>query len=232
MTTFLQIQNEVQYHIRQRTDLITYVKSKINQAVLDVMLLVKPPEFFSTVTITTTTQTPDYDILATSDVLAVLGATLLNTNIDSNDRRLIRGNWREFDAMDQDFTDSNNIGRPRKYFRYANEIILYNKVPDDNDGNNWSIQVRMLLRPTVLSADADTFPLNAEWEEPTVLRAAYKLFTLTGDRERREETMALFQESINFVLDNSKDIENREDRDARMIQGSHQHRPSSGMGRH
>lgn len=232
MTTFLELQNEVQFQVRQRTDMSTYVQDKINQAILDVMLLVKPPEFFSTVSITTTAGTPNYDIQASQDVLAIMGATITNTNIQSEDRRLFRGSWQEFDSMDQDFTTTGpNLGRPRKYFRYANEIILYNKVPDDNDSNDWTIRVRMLLRPTELTADADTFPLELEWEEPVVLRAAYKLLTMTGDRERAAEVKDLFQDSVAFVLDNSRNIENRTDRDATLAQGAHQQRPGSGFAR-
>lgn len=228
MTTFGEIKDEVQWHIRQRTDIETFVERKINQAVLDVMLQVKPPEFFSTVTISTVAGTASYDLEASQDTLAVLGVTLLDTNFTSNDRKLERGHWDQFDTMDQDFTEDNNLGRPRKYFRYGDDIILYSKVPDDNDGNNYSVQVRTLQRPTVMTLDADTFPLELEWEEPVTLRSAYKLFTLTGDMERRQETMQLYQESITFVLDNSRDIETRNDRDATLQQGAHRQRPASG----
>lgn len=229
MTTFGEIKDEVQWHIRQRTDIETFVERKINQAVIDVMLLVKPPEFFSTVTVTTTAGTPNYDLESSADTLAVIGVSITNTNISSNNRRLHRGHWDQFDDADQDFsTTGPNLGRPRRYFRYEDEIIFYDKVPDDNDGNDYSIRVRTLQRPTVMTADSDTFPLEIEWEEPVTLRAAYKLFTLTGDIERREETKSLFQESVAFVLDNSRDIETRYDRDASMQQGAHRQRPASG----
>jgi len=229
MATFGEIKNEVQWHIRQRTDMVTFLELKINQAVLDVMLLVKPPEFFSTVTIATVAGTPNYDLEASASTLAVLGVNIMNTNFSSNDRRLERGHWDQFDAGDQDFTTTGpNLGRPRKYFRYEDEIIFYNKVPDDNDGNNYSIRVRTLLRPTVMTSDSDTFPLELEWEEPVALRAAQKLFTLTGDIERRNETASLFQESVTFILDNSRDIEARNDRDAGLQQGAHRQRPASG----
>lgn len=229
MTTFGELKSEVQYHIRQRSDLTSFVESKINEAVLDVMLQVKPPEFFSTTTIATTAGTPNYNLKASDDVLAILSVTFTNTNIASNDRRLRRGHWNEYDEMDQDFSASGpNRGRPRKYFRYANEILFYDDIPDDNDGNEYSIRVRCLERPTEMTSDSDTFPLALEWQEPTVLRAAFKLMTLTGDLDRRGVLLELYNQSISFVLDNLHSIENREDRDASMGAGTHLHRPSSG----
>lgn len=226
MTTFLQLQQEVQYRVRQRADLSTFVKAKINEAMLDVMLLVEPPEFFSTQAITTAAGTVSYNLLASSSVLAVLGVTNTSTNVTLEDRRLLRGDWREFDDMDQDTSAERNQGRPRKWFRYANTINFYDKIPDDNDGSNYSIRVRTLLRPTELSADADTFPLKLEWQEPVVLRATWKMFGLLGDEPRRVQTLQDFEASVQAVLTKIESIENRNDREASLTATSHRHRPT------
>jgi hypothetical protein len=227
MTTFLELQDEVQFRIRQRADMTTFVKAKINESILDVMLLVEPPEFFSSQTVTTASGTASYNLQASNDVLAVVGVSNISTNITFEDRRLIRGDWREFDDMDQDFTASRNLGRPRKWFRYTNSIFLYDKVADNNAGSNWSIRVRTLLRPTALSADADVFALELEWKEPVVLRAAEKLQGILGDAEAAALTNQQFIQSVGSVVDRIQAIENREDRDARMSLVTHGYRPTT-----
>lgn len=226
MTTFLQLQQEVQFRIRQRSDLTAFVKAKINESILDVMLLVEPPEFFSTLTITTTSGVVSYNLQASADTLAVLGVTNISTNLTIEDRRLTRGDWREFDDMDQDLTAARNLGRPRKWFRYANTINFYDRVPDDNDGLNWNIRVRTLLRPTALSADADLFPLELEWQEPVVLRAAWKLFGILGDQARRDQTLLDFQTAVANILSKVQGIEDRNDREASLVAASHRHQPT------
>lgn len=225
MTTFLTLQTEVQYQLRQRTDLLTFVKSKLNSALLDVMLLVKPPEFQSTTAITTSAGTAAYDLGGQAeDVLAVLGVSIDAASISREQRRLGRGTFEEYDEM-----DTSKTGVPQKWFRYANDLVLYNKVPDNNDGSNYALTVRILERPTVMSANADVFPLQSEWEEPVVLRAISKMFTLMGDAGRKQLADSLFQESVGFVVDAVKNIENRHDHDAGMRQGTHRTR---GTGRH
>ena len=216
MTTFAQLQDEVQFHIRQRPDLNSFVKNKINEAILDVMLLVKPPEFQSTTPISTVANTSAYNLQATDDVLAILGVRNGTTTVKNN-RRLIRGSYEEFDEQDQDTSNASVTGQPTKYFRYANQIILYSKIPDAV----YSLTVRILERPTALSADADTFPLELEWKEPVVLRAAQKMWALKGNEARYALTGALFQESLGSVLETIQSIENANDHDAGMRASTH-----------
>lgn len=226
MTTFIELQDEVQWHIRHRRDLQGFVKSKINQAVLDVMRIVKPPEFLATTAITTSDGVSAYDLGSQSeDVLAVLGVAIDSTSVNVENRRLLRGRYEEYDEQ-----DPTNTGRPRKWFRYGNNLILYNRVPDDNDGDNYDLTVRILERPTALSADADVFPLQLELEELVVLRAASKMFTLLGNLERKQVSDDLFTESLNFIRQ-IEDFENMADRDATMQAGTHRTHPSSGRSR-
>ncbi|MGH8650993.1 MAG: hypothetical protein ACREYE_01915 [Gammaproteobacteria bacterium] len=192
------------------------MKNKINEAVLDVMLLVEPPEFQSTTPIATVANTSAYSLQATDDVLAILGVRNSTTSVRSN-RRLIRGSYEEFDEQDQNTAIAGVTGTPTKYFRYANQIILYNKIPDAV----YSIVVRVLERPATLSLDADTFPLELEWKEPVVLRAAAKMWALKGDEARYTLTQTLFQESVGSVLERIQSIENRNDHDATMRADTH-----------
>ena len=214
MTTFVSMQNEVQFHLRQRAGLSSFVKQKLNEATLEVMLLVKPPEFFETTPITTVAGTSAYDLTAQSNnILAILGATIDGTST-VKPTRLIKGDYREFD---QQHKTTANRGRPHKWFRYGQEIIFYEKVPDAV----YTITVRHLERPTVMSADADVFPLPLEWEEGVILRAISKMFTLLGNRERKELADTLFNESVGFIVDKVANIENQADKDAGMVSATH-----------
>ena len=214
MTTFLTMQTELQLHLRQRVALTTSVKQKLNEALLEVMLLVKPPEFFDKSDISTVAGTSAYSLTApTKDILAVLGVTIGSTST-VKPTRLTKGTYREFDEQWQT-TDTR--GRPHKWFRFGQEIIFYNKVPDAV----YTITVRHLERPTVLSADADVFPLPLEWEEPTIMRAAAKMFTLLGNPERKAMADQLFNDAVGFVVDKVANIENAGDHDAGMSGGTH-----------
>ena len=213
MTTFLTMQNELQYSLRQRVGLTTSVKQKLNEATLEVMLLVKPPEFFETTPITTVVGTSAYSLTAQSNnVLAVLNATIDGTST-VKPTRLVRGTYEEFDELHK---TTANRGRPSRWFRYGQEIIFY-KVPDAV----YTITIRHLERPTVMSADADVFPLALEWEEAVILRAASKMFVLLGNQERKLLSDSLFQDSVGFVVDRVKSIENEADQDAGMRNTSH-----------
>ena len=224
MTTFLTMQTELQLHLRQRVGLTTSLKQKLNEAQLEVMLLVKPPEFFQTTTITTVAGTSAYDLTAQSNnILAMLGVTIDGT-ATVKPTRLTKGDFREFDEQHQ---IASTRGRPSKWFRYGQEIIFYNKVPDAV----YTITVRHLERPTVLSADADVFSLPLEWEEPVIMRAASKMFTLLGNPERKAMSDAIFNESVGFLIDKVGSIENAGDKDAGMRAGTHSMKGTRGTTR-
>ena len=214
MATFLAMQNEVQFHIRQRAGLLTSVRQKLNEALLEVMLLVKPPEFRETTPISTVAGTSAYNLTTQSNnILAITGVTIDGT-ATVRPTRLTRGDFREFDEEHQIVSTR---GRPSKWFRYGQEIIFYNKVPDAV----FAITVRHLERPTVMTADADVFPLALEWEEPVVLRAVSKMFTLIGNPERKVLTDSLFNEGVGFLIDKVGAIENEADQEAGMRNATH-----------
>jgi hypothetical protein len=214
MTTFLTMQTELQLHLRQRVALTTSVKQKLNEALLEVMLLVKPPEFFETTNIATVAGTSAYDLTAQSNnILAVVGVTIGSTST-VKPTRLTKGDYREFDEQWQ---TTDNRGRPHKWFRFGQEIIFYNKVPDAV----YTITVRHLERPTIMSADADVFPLALEWEEPVIMRAASKMFTLLGNPERKSMSDQLFNDAVGFIVDKVGNIENSGDHDAGMRGDTH-----------
>ena len=85
----------------------------------------------------------------------------------------------------------------------------------------YTVTVRHFERPTILSADADTFPLTLEWEEPVIMRAASKMFTLLGNPERKSMSDQLFNDAVGFIVDKVGSIENSGDKDAGMRGGTH-----------
>jgi hypothetical protein len=221
MATFSELQDEVQFMIGQRLDKNTFVKNKINRSIIDVMLMVKPPEFFTTIDITGVAGVPNYDITSGSnDLLAVIGVINEDETTAAN-RRLIRGSYREYDAMDT--ATASKRGNPRKWFRWANEIYLYDRVPEGGE----DILVRGLERPTVLSNDSDTFPLGIEWEEAAILHATELMFAMLGNRPQRDLKRAEFLENVSFITDNFKAIENEFDHDAGMQASTHQYRSAN-----
>ena len=216
MATFIELQDEVQFMIGQRLDLNTFVKLKINRAIIDVMLMVKPPEFFTTIDLTGVAGQPNYDITSPDNLLAIAGV-VNESETTSGNRRLVRGNWREFDEMDT--ATASKYGNPRKWFRYGDEIFLYDRVPEGGE----DILVRGLERPTELSSDSDVFPLGFEWEEPVVLHSSELMYTFLGEQAQRDLKRTEFTEQVQFVVDNFKAIEDEFDRDASMRVGTHQH---------
>jgi hypothetical protein len=218
MATFSGLQDEVQFMIGQRLDLNAFVKDKINRAILDVMLLVKPPEFFSTIDVTGVAGQANYAITSGSDDLLAIVGVINEDETTSANRRLIRGSFQEYDSMDT--VTAAKRGNPRKWFRWANDIYLYDKIPEGSE----DILVRGLHRPTVLSADNDTFPLGLEWESATVLHATELMFAFLGERAQRDLKRSEFLENIQFVTDNFKAIEDEFDHDAGMQASTHQHR--------
>jgi hypothetical protein len=219
MATLSEIRTEIFFHIGNRQDLTSFVDEKVNIAILDVMMMVKPPEFFDTFDITTSTGVSAYD-LAAEGIVAVLG--VVNTDAANARRRLKRGTYQEFDEMDPDDT-----GEPKKYFRYGNEIILYNRVPDDNDGDNYSITVRTLERPTILSSDSATFPLGLEWEEPVIFLAASKMLVLLNQKDAATMKKQEFADSLSSIVKRYQELEDEVDKDASMRADTHQYRPST-----
>jgi hypothetical protein len=218
MATLSSLKTEVQFEIGNRLDLTTQVTSALNRAILEVVMLVRPPEQFTTFDITGVAGQANYDIKTTNRTLAIIGV------IDNdNDRRMFRGSFQEYDEMDPTST-----GTPNKWFRYGNNIYLYNRVPEGSE----DITVRIIQRPVALSGDSDSFPLGLEWEDAVVARASFKMLTLLGMRDRATLKNDEFLQSagvdvVPSVTKMVQDLENEFDTDARMRAGSHHHRPET-----
>lgn len=228
MATLTSLKTEVQLEIGQRTDLTTQLEAAINRAIIEVVMLVLPPEQFTTFDITGVQDQANYDIKTTHRTLAIIG--VINNDANGPRKRLKRGHWREFDEMDTSGTDAQGV--PNSWFRYGNEIFLYNRIPEGSE----DITVRILQRPAALTTGSSAFPLGLEWEDPVIARASFKMLTLLGMRDRatlkNEEFMqAAGVDQMPSIVKMVQDLENFYDKDAGMHAGSHRMRPSTARSR-
>lgn len=211
MATLSDLLIELQFHTG-RPDLTAVGgqgNKALNRATLELTLQVKPMEMRGTQIVTTASGVPSY----TLDTNCI---AILNVRNDSANLHLQRGSQREFDHRNQA-----TLGRPQRWFRFVHNpaggdvpaIFLYDNVPDSNNGTNYTVLVRKLIRPALMSAGANTFPLSLEWEDPVVLLAAWQILERVGDPLWQQKRDA-YQAKVASVLDIFSSIENAADRDA------------------
>jgi hypothetical protein len=173
MTTLATIRTRVKFQLGGRSNIDTRIDDNINAAIYQLIMEMKPQEMQTEVILkpNTSTATAEYAFndstatvwatgqdTATTDVLAIL-----MVRDDTDDVEITRGGLVDYNRARQDTTTASNTGKPRRWTRRANTLILYDKLPDTSAR---TLTVTYLKRPTELSADADTFPLNREWEKP------------------------------------------------------------------
>lgn len=174
MTTLATIRTRVKFQLGGRSNIDTRIDDNINAAIYQLIMEMKPQEMMTEVILkpNTSTATAEYAFndstatvwgngqdTATEDILAIR-----MVRDDTDDVEILRGGLVAYNRANQDTTDSSNTGKPRKWTRRANTLILYDKLPDTSTR---TLTVTYLKRPTELSTDSDTFPLNREWEKPT-----------------------------------------------------------------
>ena len=165
------------------------VKSKINAAIQHITWEQRPPEMRASTTQVTSDATSSYAL--GSDVYAII---LVRNNSAGGERFLLRpGSIEEFDAMAQDSTAT---GSPGRWVTEGNNLIIYDAIPDDNSGSNYTLRYRYLKRPTTLSLDADQTDLNAEWDEPTILLASAYMFRALNNEARAAILMGDYRTEV------------------------------------
>jgi hypothetical protein len=172
MATFSGLWQEVRTAIGERTDIDTNIKSAVNDAMVDLVLMFRIREMISSTTDTTSEgenalelDTNVYDVISVRN--------------DDDDVTLEKGDWHEYDNLDND--DSDAYGTPTKWFVDGMNLILYSQTPDDSD---FSITYRHLSRPDDMINNTDAFPLPREWERPCKLLAKSYVFELLGQNEK------------------------------------------------
>jgi hypothetical protein len=111
---------------------------------------------------------------------------------DTDDEELLRGSMREYNRLKRDTTASSTLGKPTRWTRFGNYLVLYNKIPDSTTR---TIRVTMIERPTTMDASND-FPLNEEWRKPVESLAAAMTWTHLNDMAKASLHMSHYREMI------------------------------------
>lgn len=164
---------DVKFMLANKSGIDTVILENINHAIKQFILQRRPQEAWATTTFSTSSGDFLYDIgsggqINVTDFLAVL---MVRNNTD--DVEIKRGDMRSFNRNLQDTTNSSALGRPNRWTRQGNNLILYNKIPDSTTR---TIKLTYLKRPADISGST-VFPLNDEWIRPVELLAAAMTFT-------------------------------------------------------
>ena len=159
-STLATLRDRVRYRVGNKSSVNSRIDDNLNKAVLHLVRQVRPQEAITSTT--GNTASGDFDYALASDCLAIV-----MVRDTTNDIEILQGSVTHFNRFKQDTTDSSTLGRPRRWTRIGNELILYQKIPDGVYGYKyWYIK-----RPTTMDS-SNNFPLNDEWEEAVVELAA------------------------------------------------------------
>ena len=165
--TLATMRTKVKFELGNKNGIDTIIDDAINDAIVEVVSSFQPQETHTSATGSVSNQTFSYSfssIFSATDVLAILGV-----RNDTDDYRLKNGSLLEFMKARTDTTSASNFGRPNKWTRQGDNLILYSMIPD---ATARTIRMYYVQRPTEITADATAFPLNWEWERPVALLAA------------------------------------------------------------
>jgi hypothetical protein len=185
------MRTKVKFELGNKAGIDTVINDAINDAIIEVASSFQPQELLASATGSTSNQTSSYSfssVFSITDVLAVVG---VRNNTD--DYRLKRGSMLEFMLAKKSTTYSSGFGRPNKWTRQGNNLILYSLIPNSTAR---TIQVYYVQRPAELTADSDVFPLNREWERPVQLLAASYVWGSMNNLEKAQLKTQQYQETI------------------------------------
>ena len=192
MATLLEVRTDVKFMVGNRNGIDSQIDDNINMAVREFALSIRPQELWASTTFTTVDATAEYAFSAMSTPVTDLMAVMFIRD-NTDDVPVKRGGLSDYLNNKIDTTKATNLGDPNRWTRFANTLVLYSKIP-----NSTARTMRMiyLQRPAALSADTDTFPLNAEWEQPVkLLASAYTWLDLNN----AEKAQLKFQAYDRFV---------------------------------
>jgi hypothetical protein len=185
--SLLTIRTRVAAKVGGNTNIDSQIDENINEAILQVIQEAKPQEMWEDDTFSTSSAVAEYSFstLTITNALAILFVR----NV-TNDYEIKHTSYEVWNRYKQDTTSSSSLGDPHLWTRYQNGILLFGRIPDSTSR---TIQWIYLKRPTRLSADADTFPLNDEWKRPVEELAAY--MTLRDrNSDKAELKLAVYQQ--------------------------------------
>lgn len=201
-TTHSVMQTNVKLLCGNKNGIDDTITANINHAIKQLVMQMRPQEAWATTTFSTSSATATYAIgsgsaINVADFLAVL---MVRNNTD--DVEIKRGGMRSFNRNLQDTTNSSALGRPNRWARQGNNLILYNKIPDSTTR---TIKLTYLKRPADISGTT-AFPLNDEWIRPVELLAAALTFTDLNDNEHAQLKFAAYDKLL-AAYDKPENIE-------------------------
>ena len=177
--TLATLRTKVQFEVGNKNGITQIIDDAINDAIIEVVSTFQPQEMVTSATGSVANQTSSYSfssIFSATDVLAIVGV-----RNDTDDYRLKNGSLLEFLLARTSTTGSSNFGRPNKWTRQGDNLILYSMIPDVTAR---TIRMYYLQRPAEITAAATAFPLNREWERPVVLLAASYVWASLNNVEK------------------------------------------------
>ena len=200
--TAAQMLTDVKLMCGNKAGIDDQIVKNINSAIKQLIMQVRPQEDWATTTFATANADFLYDIgaagqIAITDFLAVL---MVRNNTD--DVEIKRGGMRDFNRQLQDTTNTSSLGRPNRWTRQANSLILYNKIPDSTTR---SIKLTYLKKPNDISGST-AFPLNDEWIRPVEILSAAYTFTDLLDTPHADLKFAAYDKEIQ-AFDKPENIE-------------------------
>jgi len=160
------IRSRIKLRLGNKEGIDATITKNINEAILHLIRSFRPQEMWATASFNTVANTAAYTFstMSATNIYAIL--MVRNT---TSDIEIKRGGMRQFNRLKQDTSVTSTTGRPNRWTRQGNTFILYNRIPDAV----YAVKVTYLKRPAALSLDADTFPLNDEWQRPADTYATY-----------------------------------------------------------
>ena len=175
-------------NVTNRDSLIT---ENINEAILQVIQEAKPQEMWAENSFTTSNATAAYLFSGMSTpVTDVLWVLFVRST--TGDYPLHHRSFEVWNRYKQSTSTTGSTGDPHLWTRLKNGLVLFGRIPDSTSR---TIHFDYLKRPTRLSADGDSFPLNDEWKRPVEeLAAALTLADLNSPKA--DVKFATYQELL------------------------------------
>lgn len=177
----------------KRTDRTAQVIQAINDAILHVAQTAKPHEVQDLQSATTSAGTDT--IALDSDALMIEFVVITNVGEASAGQPVVvdQANLRAWMLRNRASTAQ---GTPTMWFRRNNNLEVF-PIPDDNDGNNYLMEIAYTKRPALLTAASPStaMDLNEEWDRAVEYKATAIMMRKLQD-EREQIYSAAYMEEL------------------------------------
>jgi hypothetical protein len=181
MTTLIDLRDEIKLTIG-RENLDSLIDRKINQAYVQLIFMLRIPDFLAVRVIPTVAATPNYALNA--DEFAPLSIR------DKTNKRHPRPiEWLQYDELEDTLQ-----GIPTTWCAYGNEI-LFHPTPKDI----YQMRVRMLKRPAQLTVAAPTIVTIPEYDEALTLLSLYKVCVTINESDTAALAQKGFEDSLRLL---------------------------------